>query len=123
MLPIANGNLQGYLIDANDSSSLPLQAQETKQKWFGCFASSLAYIYARGISHGNISLRSILLKGDETFFTEFAISKYFKTVAQLAQSHWFRHSQGCILKHRPFPHASLATKPMFSHWVASSWKC
>ena len=106
MEPVPTGNLEDYLVQVNAAAPGSPQIQETIQKWFGCLASSLAYIHARGLSHGNISLRNVLLKGDEIMFTEFAISQHFKTRAQFV-------SEPVVLVQLGLYSAPEASSPLF----------
>jgi serine/threonine protein kinase len=84
--PVATGSLMGYLNHALDSKFPSPRVAGTIQKWFGCLASTLAYIHGRGITHGNINPFNILLKDEEILLTEFAISQHFDTIAATVET-------------------------------------
>jgi serine/threonine protein kinase len=78
MEPVAGCNLKQFLEWSSDSKFTAQQLQVLMQKWFGCLATCLSYLHARGISHQNIDPTHILVKGEDVFLTEFAVSQYFR---------------------------------------------
>jgi serine/threonine protein kinase len=78
MEPVAGCNPKQFLERSSDSKFTAQQLHVLMPKWFGCLATCLSYLHARGISHQNIDPTHILVKGEDVFLTEFAISQYFK---------------------------------------------
>jgi serine/threonine protein kinase len=97
MEPVAGCNLKQFLERSSDSKLTAQQLQGLMQKWFGCLATCLSYLHARGIAHRGIDPTHILVKGEDIFLTEFAITQYFKNCGMivgfngqspLSQNYW-----------------------------------
>ena len=79
MEPIAQRNLKDYLDELNDSGKFTEpDTQKILRKWFGCLASTLAYMHAKDICHENIKPSNILVKDSDIFFAFFGGSKHFR---------------------------------------------
>lgn len=79
MEPVAQGNLQDYLEELNDSSKwMDAETQTILRKWFGCLASGLVYPHAKNIRYGNIQPSNILVKDSDIFLASFGVSKHFR---------------------------------------------
>jgi serine/threonine protein kinase len=85
MSPVANCTLRVFLERVVSSEPIPLEPLPCAQKWLGCLASGLSYIHAKGLLHKDIRPSSIGVKNGEIFFTEFAISNFFKESNMLVQ--------------------------------------
>jgi serine/threonine protein kinase len=82
MEPIAQSNLEDYLEDIHESGKYQEpETQELLRKWFGCLASALAHLHAKGISHGDVQPSNILIKDTNVYFTYFDVAKHFRSNA------------------------------------------
>jgi serine/threonine protein kinase len=97
MEPVGGCNLKKFLERSSDSKFTAQQLRGLMQKWFGCLATCLSYLHARGITHRSIDLTHILVKGEDIFLTEFAITQHFKSrgmivgfngQSPLSQNYW-----------------------------------
>ena len=78
MEPVADSNLQEYLIWAAEQKNFPPDhVKRTVLSWFGCLASALAYLHAKRIRHKDIKPGNILIRNEQIFYTDFGLSRSF----------------------------------------------
>ena len=77
--PVLELSLNDYLLRASNRSlpnnkSYPLHSSITAQieRWFGCLSGALSYIHGQNISHSDINLDTLFVKGDHIYYTGFS---------------------------------------------------
>ncbi|CAG8950119.1 hypothetical protein HYFRA_00008354 [Hymenoscyphus fraxineus] len=77
--PVAEGDLAIFLRDLSQKKEgLQIYPSElerrTIRKWITCLASAVGYLHGKGIVHGDIKPRNILISSSEIFLTDFGFS-------------------------------------------------
>ncbi|KIW25755.1 uncharacterized protein PV07_08910 [Cladophialophora immunda] len=83
--PVADCTLRAFLEREDGASDIGEAAAKRVAKWLGCLGSGLSYLHAKNLIHRRISPLSILIRGGEIFFAEFAISNHFKATERLVE--------------------------------------
>jgi len=77
---VADCNLKDYMATHHsDIQSMPANIRDNLQKWFGCLAVGLEFIHSNRVRHMDIKPANILIKDDLILYSDFGISKEFKS--------------------------------------------